>query len=92
MRDRLTGYIQKVYDFNFKMLESLTIRPNGFKYEYAGVKLDIFPTAIDYTSGNGKTIQVKWEIHERKVVNLSCPTEIESPLAVVLNEYLLTGE
>lgn len=82
---RVTKLVQQIYDHNFK---DKTLE--WIKYTYAGIDITIYPNGIDYDAGN-KVHQVKWEIHyidDHKIINLSCPLLIESPLAIVLTEYI----
>lgn len=84
---RITKLIQQIYDKHFKGQQT-----DWAKYSYAGIDVTIFPNGIDYNAeSTGKVIQVKWEIDyakDHRIINLQCPITIESPLTVVLTEFV----
>lgn len=84
--NKLNTLLQNIYDLKFKRFSKDRARPDGFKYK-TWAEMDVFPTAIDF-GHDGKTYQIKWELTDSKIINVSCPQEIESALKMHLQEYL----
>lgn len=61
--------LQTLYNLNWK---NRTNAPDGKSWAYGGMKIDFWPTAMDFTA-NGKTMQVKWEIIDNVVSNITFP-------------------
>lgn len=84
VKARLVRYIEEIYlkQFKDKTLEHFT-------YEWNGFKLTMYPTAIDFTSAMGKVHQIKWELDEIYVLNLTVSKYVEPRVvADLLKEYL----
>lgn len=82
---KLSRALQTLYNLNWKHVSG---RPNGKTYTNGVDTIDFFPTAIDYTV-DGKTYQVKWEIADHKVINITFPhPELLDRLDTFLTKYL----
>jgi hypothetical protein len=85
VQETLSKQLQSLYNLNWKNRSG---RPDGKTYQDGPVKIDFWPTALDYTVGS-KTMQVKWDVVENTVINITFPHEEHlEALSKFLKKYL----
>lgn len=85
IQEHLVAPLQTLYNLNWKNQGKATASKS---YESGTTSITFWPTALDYHF-NGKVYQVKWELDDNKVINVTFPHVNELPgLIKFLKRYL----
>lgn len=88
VQEQLVPKLQAIYNLNWKHNSVPNYAGKNYVDPVSGNYIYFWPTAMDYTV-DGKVMQVKWEVVDHKVINVTFPHQDQlQGLSEFLQKYV----